>query len=143
MTPEIQIILMSMLFLMFMFLTEYCQLIAMPNIFKAPKKIPEEKVPVPVQKKEAPLVKGTLSCLTLNFFSMKTFMCLCLDYLSCLSIKVCSCNPKYPNYIFKVPEVQKEVPEKKIPDKKVSVTKKEAVPPAKGILGKIFNFHGL
>lgn len=38
----------------------------------------------------------------------------------------------------KVPE--KKVPEKKIPEKKVLVPKKEAVPPTKGIFGKIFVF---
>ena len=42
-----------------------------------------------------------------------------------------------------MPEVQKKVPEKKIPEKKVPVPKKEVVPPAKGILGKIFDFHVL
>lgn len=42
-----------------------------------------------------------------------------------------------------VPEVQKKVPEKKIPEKKVPVPKKEAVPPAKGIFGKIFAYHVL
>lgn len=41
----------------------------------------------------------------------------------------------------KVPE--KKIPEKKVPEKKVLVPKKEAVPPAKGIFGKIFDFHVL
>lgn len=45
------------------FIIEYCHLTEMPNIFKVPKKVPEEKVPVPVQKKEAPPAKGTSSLL--------------------------------------------------------------------------------
>ena len=39
----------------------------MPNIFKVPKKAPEEKVPVPAQKKEAPPAKGTSFLFNLNF----------------------------------------------------------------------------
>ena len=39
----------------------------MPNIFKVPKKVPEEKPPVPVQKKEAPPAKGTSFLFNLNF----------------------------------------------------------------------------
>lgn len=50
-----------------MFIIEYCQLTETPNIFKVPKKVPEEKVPVPVQKKEAPPAKGTSSLLNPNF----------------------------------------------------------------------------
>lgn len=49
-----------------MFIIEHCQLTETPNIFKVPKKVPEEKVPVPVQKKEAPPAKGT-SLFHLNF----------------------------------------------------------------------------
>lgn len=61
-----------------MFIIEYCQLTETPNIFKVPKKVPEEKVPVPVQKKEAPPAKGTSSLLNLNFlliFFYQGFMC--------------------------------------------------------------------
>lgn len=50
-----------------MFIIEYCQLTEMPNIFKVPKKVPEEKVPVPVQKKEPPPAKGTYSLISQNF----------------------------------------------------------------------------
>lgn len=59
-----------------MFIIEYCQLTETPNIFKVPKKVPEEKVPVPVQKKEAPPAKGISSLLNLNFssFLIKTSM---------------------------------------------------------------------
>lgn len=53
-----------------MFAIAYCWLTEMPNIFKVPKKVPEEKVPVPVQKKEAPPAKGTFSLLNLTFLSI-------------------------------------------------------------------------
>lgn len=47
-----------------------------------------------------------------------------------------------------MPAVQKKIPEKKVPEKKIAekkvlVPKKEAVPPAKGIFEKIFDFHVL
>lgn len=50
-----------------MIFIEYCQLTEMLNISKVPKKVPEEKVPVPVQKKEPPPAKGTYSLINLNF----------------------------------------------------------------------------
>lgn len=66
-----------------MFIIEYCQLTEMPHIFKVPKKVPEEKVPVPVQKKEAPPTKGTslfnLNFLIIFFIKMFMFMSTCLD----------------------------------------------------------------
>lgn len=49
---------------------KHSQLTKTPNIFKVPKKIPEEKVPVPVQKKEAPPAKGTSSLLNLTSSSV-------------------------------------------------------------------------
>lgn len=133
-----------------MFVIEYCQLTEMPDVFKVPKKVPEEKVPVPVQKKEAPLAKGTSSLKTwtsFSSFSIKNFMfyvsgsrllLMSFVYESLLLIVL---NVK--NYIFKVPEVQKKIPEKKIPEKRVPVPKKEAVPPAKGIFGKFLDFYVL
>lgn len=72
-------------------------------------------------------------------------VCLIFD-VQCPSLFLVVLNIK--TLFFKVPEIpkkvpekkvpEKKVPEKKIPEKKVPVPKKEAVPPAKGILRKSF-----
>lgn len=41
-----------------MFIIEHLSLTKTSNIFKVPKKVPEEKVPAPIEKKEAPPAKG-------------------------------------------------------------------------------------
>jgi hypothetical protein len=63
---------------LFICIIEHCQLTKVPNIFKVPKKIPEEKVPVPVKKKEAPPAKGTSSLLNTTFlFYLSSLRLLC------------------------------------------------------------------
>lgn len=124
-----------------MCIVERCCLTEAPNVFKVPKKIPEEKVPVPVQKKEAPPAKGTLSLLnptSFNNSSLSYVLCPCVLFLVCNVQGLTLGGCKYLKCVFKVPEVPKKVPEKKkIPEKKVPVPKKEAVPPAKGIFWKV------
>lgn len=64
-----------------MFITAHFWLTKTSNIFKVPKKVPEEKVPVPVEKKEAPPAKGIfphLSQASSFIFSKSVRFCLCV-----------------------------------------------------------------
>lgn len=138
---------------------EHCHLTKAPNIFKVPKKIPEEKVPAPVQRKEAPPAKGTLSLSNPNFFSHSSLSCLyfmlmCLIFdvqcpsllLVVLNIKTLSLKcQKYQRKFQKRKFQERKFQKRKSPKRKSLCPKRKLFPLLKVFLEKallFLSFHG-
>lgn len=130
-----------------MCIIEHCRLTETPNVFKVPKKIPEEKVPVPVQKKEAPPARGTLSLLnpkSFNRSSLSCVLCPCvlLFGVRCPGLLLVVVNIK--NVSLKCPKYQRKFQKRRKSPKRKSLCPKRKLPPLlKVFSGKFFDLHVL
>lgn len=133
-----------------MCVTEHCHLTKASNIFKVPKKIPEEKVPAPVQRKEAPPAKGTCSPLNPNALrhrsslSCQWFLSICLIFdvqcpsllLVVLNIKTLSLKfLKYQRKFRKRKSQKRKFQKRKFPKRKSLCPKRKLLPLLKVFLG--------